>query len=962
MAPQQYLDLCHDIRSRLVDKLERKDSESLRFATRSTAEAVLESHFLRLFFQSIELQPATLTEDQFVENIQSRRLHKFIAIIAYASCSVRAARTFTTKLAAAAVWPIPTSQERIRDVASLPSDRESLKVFFGGNDSNDADKFFGTQAIFCTVVLRQREEMTVKDRETQRLPYLEEELLGSGSFGRVFKVKIAKGHIEDRHTDEVSNKPRWVARKDYIVESPMDSGSRDEGDIMKMILSASKTCENILENLGTLRVDSPLGASPATYSLFMPLAACDLGAYMKKDKSTTIKTPKTRASLIRSAMGLATGLSFLHHELQTSDFDDVVCYHMDLKPSNILVFHDSSSGQERSIWKLSDFGMSRVKVRRRNHAEHEERDISVWFRPRRQPNEEAPSGTQNRRGQGTYLPRESFLAGKLMNTKSDVWSLGCVLSVFFAYLEGGSESVAEYVNDRLKDRRGTDEGFDGFFSENSFGKFTLHPAVKDWHRRLANKAGNRSPAEKKIVQTILSFLQDKALNLDQQNRCTARDVEKALKETMNAYRKLENSQAADEPSRFRRPSFIDRFRSPQSDTTTPVDRSIQQWRLPRDVFDDLKGCKIAPKGTLLVYWSDTRLFLFTSLSAARDEESTISVADDYSPVGSTFFWKSVALTERYLIATTTGGTFNCYIFDLEAGNSVDADLKTCYRVSLPFPEINNLSISPDHQNMVCTLQDMENDRLPGSLFQARVTELIESGQKLNTETSDWGSNGTNTPLNFPQPTKLSWPAEDVISISLRSQTDGYMVLRPELTQYDAHQVSIISFSLRTKAIDRFDLKPQGIDSNTAPLFTAFSELHNEAACMVIARERHIYKLRFSSGQSGDSRKELHKIIDKYRILKVMVSQKDDTLIALGTKRANHRIILLEIKMPTSKDPISLSELAPIPQLFDYDEFTVRLIDAEGKRHLLIAALVDINRYAIHKVILSGMQSATTIRT
>lgn len=152
---------------------------------------------------------------------------------------------------------------------------------------------------------------------------------------------------------------------------------------------------------------------------------------------------------------------------------------------------------------------------------------------------------------------------------------------------------------------------------------------------------------------------------------------------------------------------------------------------------------------MLVYWSDYRLILFTSLSAPPESEETLKPAGKFSLGGSACFWKAVALTERYLIATTTGGTFNvshyvnyvylssmeiilisyykCYIFDLEAGESVNADMNTCYHVSLPHPEVNNLAISADHQVMICTLQNMENERLSGSLFQARVLDLVDSG-------------------------------------------------------------------------------------------------------------------------------------------------------------------------------------------------------------------------------------------
>ncbi|KXH66780.1 serine/threonine protein kinase [Colletotrichum salicis] len=429
MSSHEYLDLWHEVHNLFLRHLKRKNSDSLRFATRETPENVLSLHYLRLFFRSLIGEKApngrqfNITEDQFIENFQGRELHKFLAILVFAGCRIEAARNFTEKLAALPEWPPPEKYEISRRVCLLPADRQSLTDLFDGDEAT-ADKFYGSQALFYTVVLRQREETTIPDGDTQRLPFVEEKLLGSGSFGRVYKVKIAKGHFEDRRKND--NRERWVARKDYIVRSSSDSDveGREEGKIMKMILSLSKTCENIMENLGTLNIEYPTGASPAP------------------------------AGFIRSAIGLANGLKFLHEEMQTPSLDRIVCYNMDPKPSNVLIFRESGNGdgdEHRYVWKLSDFGMSRIKIR--HHTSHEEeKDIAKWFTKRRDMQQRTMSGTQNRRGQGTYLPPESFREGKVMNTRSDVWSLGCILSGLFVYLEGGKSAIDNYETNRLKHR------------------------------------------------------------------------------------------------------------------------------------------------------------------------------------------------------------------------------------------------------------------------------------------------------------------------------------------------------------------------------------------------------------------------------------------------------------------------------------------------------------------------------
>ncbi|KAJ0310997.1 hypothetical protein COL516b_001698 [Colletotrichum fioriniae] len=680
MSSHEYLDLCHEVHNLFLGHLKRKNSESLRFATRETPKSVLSPHYLRLFFRSLiggeapKERRFSITENQFVENVQSRELHKFLAILVFAGCRIEAAKNFTEKLAAVPEWPPPEDCEISSRVCSLPADRQSLTEFFDGDEAT-ADKFYGSQALFCTVVLRQREETTIQDGDTQRLPYVEEELLGSGSFGRVYKVKIAKGHFEDRRKHD--DRERWVARKDYIVRSSSDSDieSREEGEIMKTILNLSKTCENIMENLGTLNIEYPTGASPAPYSLFMPLAVCDLGAYMKKDGSNAPKTAINRAGFIRSAIGLANGLKFLHEEMQTTDLDRIVCYHMDLKPSNVLIFRESGNGDgtgPRYIWKLSDFGMSKVKIR--HHARREEeKDIAKWFTKRRDMQQRTMSGTQNRRGQGTYLPPESFREGKVMNTRSDVWSLGCILSVLFVYLEGGKSAIDNYETNRLKHRRGIDASYDVFFHVRSFGRTCLHSAVKKAHKQLIHKAAARSVKEHHAVRAMLNFLESKVLKINQNKRCSAKEVENVLQRTLDAYEEIDRLESSSES-----------LRQPKSSMEQPV----QRWRIPRDNSDVFKGCKVSPDGNVIAYWSDSKISLFTPSSVSNADGDFLKTFGEHSleSLGSTSrFWKAVCVTNRYLIATTTGNIFN---------------------------------------NLVFVVENQEDESLSGSIFHVRIEDLI----------------------------------------------------------------------------------------------------------------------------------------------------------------------------------------------------------------------------------------------
>jgi serine/threonine protein kinase len=537
MAANGYDGLCEEIYEQIYERLERRDEETLRFAPRGTAKKVLHVNNLLRFFRSLLIPGRTamdqfgLAEEDLAARINSRHLHDFLAILIFATCGIEAARTFATRLVAEgddAEWPAADGGGNT--VRALPASREGLVTLFGNVVT--ADKFFSKQACFCPVVIRKREEFRVQDLEAQRLPYLAETRLGKGSFGEVFKVRIAKGHFYDPQAKAANVEPAEMARKDYLTSLEFTAG--EEREIMEQILnSPARTCENILENYGSLEIGTGV---TKTYSLFMPLAICDLRAYMMDHHKARPNTIRGRASIILSAQGLAGGLNFLHTQMKTSDMDDLVCYHMDLKPSNILVFRDTRNGETRNIWKVSDFGMARVKIRRRGQDGDRERNFDSWFVRRQRPQDPSLSATLNRRGEGTYLAPESLSSTRSMKAESDVWSLGCIISVVFAYLEEGSKGVERYQDARMVHPHA--DLYDRFFLRGRFSRTKTHPVVNRWHTHLIDKANQRDPAEGEVVKTMLRYLEDRVFEIDQSKRRGAKDVERMLVETFRAYKAL----------------------------------------------------------------------------------------------------------------------------------------------------------------------------------------------------------------------------------------------------------------------------------------------------------------------------------------------------------------------------------------------------------------------------------------
>ncbi|KAJ0309443.1 hypothetical protein COL516b_002688 [Colletotrichum fioriniae] len=412
--------------------------------------------------------------------------------------------------------------------ALLTGYRTLLKKVFG-SDETTVDLFYKNQACFSTVVIRNGPKeigTVVKSLDTCRLPWLEEEHLGSGSYGDVYKVVVAKGHFVVK--GYANPEPEALARKDYKVKSAINF--REEAETMRKILQSTSKHDNILESIGTLEI----GSNPLRFSLFMELAIDNLENYlMVKDHEPKLDAD-ARIRSLKSAWGLADGLHFLHTQMKTPDMQKMVCYHMDLKPSNILIFKDTRQGshEEDLIWKVSDFGMSRVKMPHNSTSPNVgERDIDFNTMFNKNTHSDTMSGTQGRVGIGTYLPSEALSPERSMNQKSDVWSLGCIISVLFTHLEEGAEGIKQYHESRRRENGNTEE----FFKETYLG-YKVSSAVKQCHRKLIAKANSRNPLEKDPVSFMLGFLENRVFQLDQRDRCDAKTVADRLKETVERYK------------------------------------------------------------------------------------------------------------------------------------------------------------------------------------------------------------------------------------------------------------------------------------------------------------------------------------------------------------------------------------------------------------------------------------------
>ncbi|KAJ5813584.1 uncharacterized protein N7503_000334 [Penicillium pulvis] len=500
----EYDRICDAIYEQIYRRMERKDEDQLRFAKNGTAQKTLRRDILLRFFRSILLGPhVQISEGDFVRRINERKLHDFLATLIFAKCKMEQARRFTTQLMDEETWRVPDTR---RTIYSLPVCLEDLVKFFG--DRSTAEKFFTNQACFCPA----------------RLPFLKQKLLSHGAFGGVYKVKIAQGHFYDPRGRQTRQEPIEMVRKVYTINETFPTRPvQTQRELMKIFTGSNLTCKNVIEYYGSLDVGS-------TYSLFMPLAIYDLWTYMMEHPEREPKTRMERAEVVSSLMGLALGLEFLHNDLRSSDKEDLVCYHMNINPRNILLFRETHNWETKYTWKLSGFSLAHIVRRRRR--------LGGGIRRVSSSRLEADELVPNERGESTYLAPESTSSTPSMGSKSDVWSLGCVLSVVFTYLEGGSEEVTRYTDARTNHRLAKSHDSFCVVRERASSPPKSHPVIKSWHTHLIDQARKRDPHEGNAVEFVLRYLETSVFEIDQAKRNSAREVKEKLSITFGRYQAL----------------------------------------------------------------------------------------------------------------------------------------------------------------------------------------------------------------------------------------------------------------------------------------------------------------------------------------------------------------------------------------------------------------------------------------
>jgi hypothetical protein len=167
-----------------IDGVVTKDTDK-RFFPAGTAEKVLTSDALERLFTTIcstrEVWTLQLQPVQLAQQVDSRKLHAFLAILITANCDADVLSAVVTRLLGPRQW---TSTDI--ELVKLPVENgDNLRTIFG--DDVAVDNFLQKQHEFCAPIIEKGKEIRGQFR---RVPYTREKLIGQGSFGKIYDVSV----------------------------------------------------------------------------------------------------------------------------------------------------------------------------------------------------------------------------------------------------------------------------------------------------------------------------------------------------------------------------------------------------------------------------------------------------------------------------------------------------------------------------------------------------------------------------------------------------------------------------------------------------------------------------------------------------------------------------------------------------------------------------------------------------
>ena len=243
---------------------------------------------------------------------------------------------------------------------------------------------------------------------------------------------------------------------------------------------------SIMNSLAFLSVGTD---SEEEFSIIMDLADTDLEKFLPYRTDTSPGTFSLR-DLLSEAAELAGALEWLHRRIQI-DGEDLACCHMDLKPSNVLIF--DTRNKPVGQWKIADFGLSAIRTPKEKIREDNDT---------RNPNNKTVTiVTTAKRYPGPYTAPEVCHGGNEVGRNSDVWSYGCILVDIIASRMTGKASLRELTKGRGNGEKSSASN-DWFYSDKA-----LNSEIQAWVIALDTSLHLEDPTERAALPECKELLE-----------------------------------------------------------------------------------------------------------------------------------------------------------------------------------------------------------------------------------------------------------------------------------------------------------------------------------------------------------------------------------------------------------------------------------------------------------------------
>jgi len=276
--------------------------------------------------------------------------------------------------------------------------------------------------------------------------------------------------------------------------------------------------------------------------MFSDLATCNLREYLNGDSAKlpdeTYPTGsggfrlQEKQALLYQAISLVDALDYLHRRLNVPADKIYACWHLDLKPQNVLVTLNSLKAKGGVLFQIADFGVSRLKsVRCHSQTLYDSKGqpLTRVFQSRI-----AGSATIGRAGDASdCLAPEAYGEGSGVNQSSDLWSMGCILSMLLTYIEGGPTSVQTFAVRRAQFPRYGSWFFDRrtcetppsdpllYYDAGQGHIFERNCSVDHWLHYIVTSS---SKAEEPILRKAVDILLTRILVTNPTGRADAQDT------------------------------------------------------------------------------------------------------------------------------------------------------------------------------------------------------------------------------------------------------------------------------------------------------------------------------------------------------------------------------------------------------------------------------------------------------